>query len=111
MTPAAIPASLTSSRPRRTTSPARDARLPGQGAHRVPGRQHDRLGVQRASQAGRERALAGGDLEDVLAEPGVVHRVEAVLAAVRPPAVLHPPAAGGPPHANAPRDNPRTRSL
>jgi hypothetical protein len=73
-----------------------DAWLPGQGAHRVPGRQHDRLRVQRASQLGGQRALAGGDLEDVLAEPGVVHRVEAVLAAVGAPAVLHAPAAGRP---------------
>src|SRR5262249_55838443 len=69
--------------------------LPGQRAHRVPGGQHDRLGVEGPAQFLGDRAPAGRDLEDVLVEPRVVHRVEAVLALVRAPAVLHAPLAGG----------------
>jgi hypothetical protein len=61
-------AGLPSAKPRPLPDTARTG-LPGQGAHRVPGRQHDRLGIQSALQASGKHAPAGGDLEDVLAEP------------------------------------------
>src|SRR6266851_924933 len=50
---------------------------------------------RRCLQLGRQRGAARRDLEDVLVEPRVVHRVEAVLALVGAPAILHPPLAGG----------------
>jgi mannose-6-phosphate isomerase len=45
------------------------ARLAGQRPHRIPGRQHDRLGVERLLQFSRQGVSPGRDLEHVLVKP------------------------------------------
>src|SRR6266567_193845 len=47
----------------------RSWQLAGQGAHRVPGWQDDRLRAEGLLEFSGERAAPGGDLEDVLVEP------------------------------------------
>ena len=57
-----------------------------------PSWQHDGLGLQGGADRLRQAARAHDDLEDVLVEPGVAHRVKALVPELVTPGVLHPPA-------------------
>src|SRR4051812_28055481 len=67
----------------RRTARLRQVRPRGESTHRVPRRQHDGLVVEALAQLGRQGVTAYGDLEDVLGEPGVGHRPEALVRLLR----------------------------
>src|SRR3954470_25080012 len=70
-------------------------RLPrrSERAHRVPRGEDNRLLIERGEQLCGQVLLTGGDLEHVLVVPGVIHRVEPLLAILGAPGILDPPAA------------------
>src|SRR5699024_10981133 len=78
-----------------TLSPAHARPRSGQRAHRIPGRKHQRLALQRGTQLLGQMLDVDQHLEHVLIEPGVGHGEVPRLTHLVTPTVLHPPTARG----------------